>query len=93
MFAILFPENEDRNATNPNDKRCNNLGLVPLRFYSASKSKRNKDKCENGNQKDNADDIQLPEEGYCKLASTQKLIWAFILQKSAIILCSSVDEE
>lgn len=93
MLARSLPENEDGNATDPNDERRNNLGLLPLSLDSPGKSKRNEDKGEDGNQKDDAYYIQLPEEVYREPARAQKLIRTFIPSKRAIYFCSSVDDK
>lgn len=62
MLALRLPYDPSGNTAKSNHERRNDVCLTPLLLDSSREREWHKDKCKDGDEQNNADDVQLPEK-------------------------------
>lgn len=88
-----LPDNPDRDQQNADDKWRNYFCCFPLCSYASSEGEWNKNTCQHGNQQNVANDVQMPEQFYNQLPSSQQLEGALVRFKRPGLFRASLDDK
>lgn len=69
------------------------MGSGPLRYDATSNGERDKDQSEGSDEKDDADDVECPEEIHGQLFGAKLLVWRTILVEGSVAFGTTSSEE
>ena len=92
MRSLELPENKGRDAADTDDKRCNDVSLRPGGGVTVGNVDGDEDESENGNDKNDADDIQNPEQLDEDIGDTEDLEGRAPVVEQTLLLRAMRDE-
>ncbi|KAI9152228.1 hypothetical protein HJFPF1_09455 [Paramyrothecium foliicola] len=87
-----LPENKGRNAEHTDDQRRNDVGLVPLGLEATGESKGHKNEGEDGNEKNDADDVETPEQLNGVVAVAERLEGGAVVLEVTLLLGTAAND-
>lgn len=93
MWCNAFPFDPERDTQHANDKRCNDLCLIPVRVETVVHCKRYQYETEDADSKDHTNQVKLPEQGLGDLPSSMCLHRRLVVLECACLLCLSLDPQ
>ena len=92
MGSPELPDDEYGYAKETNNQRCDDMGRLPLTVEAAGESQRHQDQGEDGNEQDDADDVEQPEELARQALEAEHLEGGAVVVQAALAASAARDE-